>query len=339
MVNILVNTEDKFLKDLLAVKILDILINWNFMPKEGGNHQNLSDCLPIAALAILQRAGIITQDFKYTEEFEHLYFLRKEYLEARVQFIIESTRDVLEFGEYLFRDPERFMRSSSVFAMFDYAKGYENSEEGKIATRKWCTYVSALTDLEAPCLLRIFKKVLGNQTKSDVLEIGGNIGVFAEKFCEIIPNKRYSICDIPVVAALGEMRHQNQTSNFQYEYIKDDMFSLLFGESKALHWDMYIFKSVLHDWPRPRVDEILHALISKAKCGSKVVISERFSISHQSLKEDSHASDAGNFVFSPFYRSPEEYIDILDSYGGKFSYEVEEVWIDMKWFVLVVTKI
>ncbi len=330
--------EEKILSDILVVKILDVLNNLELLPKTECDQQDLSWHFPAPALAILKRAGVIDDDHTYTEGFLRLYLKRGQYFLSRVKFIIDSTLDVLEHGEYLFRDPEEFMKRAKVFSMFDYAQGFVNDENARADTQRWCTYVSALTDNEASPLITAVSDIFDGKADPSVLEFGGNIGVFGEHFCKKISVAEYQICDIPTVSWLGaeSLREHNAPPNISYS--GRDMFALLDSDPGAFAWDIYIFKSVLHDWPVERVEFIFRNLAQKMNVGAKIIILERFSISAETIKKTSQASDAANFVFSPFYRAPEFYTNILNGIDRNFSYDVRELWIDMKWFVLVVEK-
>lgn len=330
--------EERILSDILVVKILDILNDLNLLPKNESDQQDLSWHFPAPALAILQRAGVIDDDYTYTEEFLRLYVKRGQYIISRVKFIIDSTLDILEHGENLFRNPEEFMKRAKAFSMFDYTKGFGNDENSRADTERWCTYVSALTDIEAPPLIAAISEMIDERADLKILEFGGNIGVFGEHFCKKISVVEYQICDIPTVSLIGAESLREHDAPPKITYSGGDMFSLLKGDSRNFTSDIYIFKSVLHDWPVDRVESIFRDLAQKMNVGAKIIILERFSISSDTIKKTSQASDVANFVFAPFYRAPEFYTNILDGIDYDFSYDVRDLWIDMKWFVLVTDK-
>ena len=327
--------EDQILSDICAVKVLSILWGKNLLP-DCARDACISDFMPEPAIAILQRVKILDDAGFYCDDFVKLYEKRGSSLNTRVEYTLKSALDFISYGEILFQDIDEFMGQSQIFSSFDYSKGFGSSSEDRSDTKKWCQYVSSLTELEAPKLVELFSS--REQNKSDyVLEFGGNIGTFAEEICRQLDIKKYSIIDIPLVCDIGREKVARGPFAKQIEFSEGDMFLVAQNQEEIKKYRTIIFKSVLHDWPIHRVDELLAHLLSSLSGGSRLIIFERCAFLHRNLRPSSF-QDVSNLVFSPFYREPHIYVDIIKNRFQDFCVEVKYTWIDMKWFMLSVER-
>jgi hypothetical protein len=327
--------EDQILSDICAVKVLSILLGKNLLPDRASD-VCISDFMPEPAIAILQRVKILDEAGSYCDDFVKLYEKRGNSLNARVEFTLKSTLDFINFGESLFQDVEEFMGQSQVFSSFDYSKGFGSSPIDRSDTKKWCQYVSSLTELEAPKLVEFLLDC--RQNKSDyVLEFGGNVGTFAEEICRQLDIKKYSIIDIPLVCEIGREQVARGPFAKKIEFSEGNMFLVAQSEEEIKKYNTIIFKSVLHDWPIHQVDELLGHVLSALSAGSRLLIFERCAFLNGNIRQPSF-QDVSNLIFSPFYRDPHVYMDIIKSRFQDFRMEVAYTWIDMKWFMLTVER-
>ncbi|WP_322895970.1 MULTISPECIES: methyltransferase [unclassified Yoonia] len=329
--------ESKVLSDLIVVIIL------NFMNKNGTLDKlvyddfggSLAEIISPPTFAILKRADIINDDGGVSSHFRSLYAKRRDFLFARIEFILKVTRDVLDFGEDLFTNPIKFMDKSSAFAMFDYSQGFEHGEGAKQKTKKWCDYTASLTDIEAEIILSEMEKIIISHSLSHVLEVGGNIGVFGTRFCERFDVDSYQILDIPVVCCLGEERKKLHDPSSPIQFLPGDMSEASWLNANTQKPDIIIFKSVLHDWPDERLNIIFERAFQNLKRGGQLLIVERASFSDGNIAAPS-AADVANLIFAPFYRDPGAYMDILYNLDGNFIIESHFFDMEMRWFILSV---
>lgn len=329
--------EKSLLGDILAVKILDHLFKIGeidrlyAMTKESLDIRADVRRLPPPVHAVLRRANITDVDSRLSAPFLELIRTRNTAFRSKLHFLLLSIADFVNFGESLLWKPEIFMARSQIFDFFDYAAGFDLTESGHAKTALWCQYVSALTNDESEQILSIMEQIGLVRDNISILECGGNMGTFARKFVKRFSCKSYTVLDIPNVCALGAQH--NETCDLAVEYIAADMFdhNLKIGQNNAP--DLIIFKSVLHDWPRERLRVLLENAIRAVPSDGAVCIVERGPFRENSIGAP-NLGDVCNIVFSPFYRDPGVYKEIIEDIDEEIDVSIEYFWIEMEWFVL-----
>ena len=322
--------EERILADFLAVAFLhDLLERSAFGPD--ADRAELAQ-VPLAR-AVLERVGVLDANGLQTEAFLGLLAARDGALQARIRFLRDAARDILDHGADLLARPERFMAVARVFSLFDYSAGFREGRVARAATQDWCNYVAALSDIEGPALARKLADMLAPDHPADILEVGGNNGTFAAHVLACLGTVRYRILDIPQVCAIGS------------DYAAERGLGITFlpGDMHRMDWaalaaggapDCILFKSVLHDWPTDRTRAVLADAAGCLAQKGRIVIVERAAFVARNLSAPAF-SDAANAVFAPFYREATFYQELLsDLYPGA-RLRTEYVDLDMRWFILV----
>jgi len=323
-------TEETLLADMSAVIVLGALFR-RLPPSGDAELACLMRPLPPAAMAVLTRAGVIGVD-GVTAWFAELWQARGSALLARIDFILKATRDLIDHGDALLAVPEQFMQRASVFAMFDYSRGFEPGQAARTDTERWTRYVAALSDLEGPTLSEVIAALVVPSRPLHILEPGGNIGAFAAHLICRLPVEDYAILDIPQVCAIGT--DYTRTAGVDVRFRSGDMHRMAWDEPGGTRPDCIVFKSVLHDWPSERARAVLWKALDTLAPGGRIVIAERSAFRAANLGVPG-ASDAANMVFAPFYRDAGVYEGILSDLDPMMEIRVEHVMLDMRWFVLV----
>lgn len=328
------NTEETLLSDLSALIVLGAIFG-RAAPSGDAGLAGLGADLPPAAVAVLTRAGVIGADGGVTARFAALWQARGPALLARIDFILKATRDLIDHGDALLADPARFMQRASVFAMFDYSRGFEPGPAARADTERWTRYVAALSDLEGPPLSEAIAALVAPTRPLRILEIGGNIGAFAAHLIRRLPVADYTILDIPQVCAIGA--DHARAAGVDVRFRPGDMHRMAWSDGGVARPDCIVLKSVLHDWPLDRAGQVLERALEAVVPGGQVVIAERcaFRAEHLGLPA---ASDAANMVFAPFYRDASVYKGLLHALAPSIKVDVTPVVLDMRWFVMVATR-
>lgn len=336
--------EHAIFSDLLVVKLVHVLLSQSSSSTQNKKSLKASDALrtlfppeqlPQTAEAILRRAKVITEDSRYSSAFLSLVDRGPGFLIAKLHFQLASIQDYLDYGQDLIWRPEIFMEKSRVFSHFNYRAAKEFNVADRENTLRWCNYVSALTDRESIQLVSELKEITTVEKFDSVLEVGGNLGVFAATFVSVYRPRRYVILDLPLVADLG--REALDTSASEIEFVSGDMFAESWTQLTTETPDTIVFKSVLHDWPEERVKALLRKSLEALKAHGSLIIFERCSFNENNMLKPC-LSDVSNLIFAPFYRNPEFYASLLRKIDPLLSIKVKIFDIDMKWFILVGTK-
>ncbi len=242
---------------------------------------------------------------------------------ARLSFLRSACRDVALYGDLILGDTEAFMAQSETFSLFNYDLARDLSEAAMEATRPWVAYVSNLTRTEAPFLVPLI--ALPNDAQ--VLEPGGNSGVFARALIEAWHPKRHVVIDLPAVSALGRQRGTAQGLSFVAADMRKGDWRSLAGFAP----DVILFKSVLHDWPGAEAELLLAEAIRALAPEGQIVIAERTAFRGMT---GGTAMDYANLVFAAFYRDPMVYQTMLKRLSPDLTVTVALTVIDTEWFVL-----
>ena len=334
--------EHNILNDLLCLKIINVLfeksIIQNWALREIDTPVAVQD-LPPPLLAVLKRSKVITESNIVSPTFLLLIRERGVFFEQKVKYLLIAIQDFLQSAELLLWDPEAFMQSSRIFSLFDYSKGFDPSAQARADTQSWCHYVSALTRAEAGCVVDRIMGSLGDDRPQRVLELGGNLGVFAAEFEKSVSFLDYKIIDIPQVCDLGRAYIKNKAPESRIRFVSGDMFVDDWCDEKGRPPDLIIFKSVLHDWPVHRAETLIRKSCSLLPIGGQLCIAERCNFAAENLHSSS-LFDVANIIFSPFYRDPEVYVSMIASISEHdFKMQIHPLDLDMRWFCLVAEKL
>jgi hypothetical protein len=242
---------------------------------------------------------------------------------ARLSFLRSACRDVALFGDLIFADPDAFMAQSETFSLFNYHLARDLSEGAIEATRPWVAYVSNLTRTEAPFLVPLITVAEGAQ----VLEPGGNSGVFARALIDTFHPLQYVVMDLPAVCALGRDRGAVPGLSF----VAADMRKGDWRTAAGFAPDVILFKSVLHDWPEAEAGNLLTEALRALAPGGQIVIAERTAFRGMT---GGTSMDYANLVFAAFYRDPDLYQAMLQRLAPDLAVTVSRTVIDTEWFVL-----
>lgn len=341
----LVNSESfekHLLNDLMSVKILEVLFDKGYVKTwvaGVGSREVSVQSLPPPIVAILERSGVFSAGGSVSPEFVALIRDRGDFFYAKLKYLVMSMQDFLESAETMLWDPEQFMGKSKIFSSFDYSQGFEETDEARQFTKSWCHYVSALSRDESHIIARkLYEKLQYNQIDF-ILELGGNMGIFAEAVEKLFVPQKYKIIDIPQVCRLGQEAITQKSLVSKIEFASGDMFELDWTDGISFHPDLVIFKSVLHDWPTERAALLVDKACRQLSVGGALVIVERCEFLAHNLF-DSKLFDAANIVFAPFYRGSDSYASMIEKLEDhKFSIETHSIDIDMRWFCLVARKV
>jgi ubiquinone/menaquinone biosynthesis C-methylase UbiE len=334
--------ESQILNDLLCLKIINILFEKSIIEKWASNktENNLVEQdLPPPILAVLRRAGLITEMNIVNPMFLLLIRKRGVFFEQKVKFMLIAIQDFLQSADLLLWNPEAFMQVSRVFSCFDYSKGFDLSPQARVDTQSWCHYVSALTLAEAGSIVEKILESFGVDRPQRVLELGGNIGVFAAEFARSVNFLDYRIIDIPQVCNLGQAYINENSPESIIRFVSGDMFIEEWNEENCLPPDLIIFKSVLHDWPIHRAETLTRKSCNFLPVGGRLCIVERCKFSAENLVSK-NLFDVANIIFSPFYRNPDVYVSMIESVvGHNFKINIHYLDLDMRWFCLIAEKL
>lgn len=242
---------------------------------------------------------------------------------ARLSFLRSACRDVALHGDLILSDTEAFMAQSETFSLFNYDVARDLSEEAIDATRPWVAYVSNLTRTEAPFLVPL----IAIPKDAQVLEPGGNSGVFARALIEAWHPARHVVLDLPAVCALGRQRGMVPGLSFLAADMRKGDWRSLAGFVP----DVILFKSVLHDWPAADAENLLAEAIQALAPAGQIVIAERTAFRGMN---GGTAMDYANLVFAAFYRDPQVYQAMLTRLCADLAVTLSLIVIDTEWFVL-----
>lgn len=275
-------------------------------------------------LDILHAGGVIEtagessalrpSSWSLSERFNRILRFR-EYIECRIEFARLITPDLLGRLPAFAASPENFMQGSSLFALFDYGRCFERTDENLAATKRWVRVTTAYTRHEAPVLLRL----LDLSQQQHMLDIGGNSGEMVRQACERWPSLRATVIDLPLVCEVGQRHVAASPAAGRIRFAALDALSAPLPRA-----DLVLFKSVLHDWP----DEAVRLMLVNARkaltAGGRLLIFER-------CRGDLGAADLGadelGYGFLPLllffqgFRTPAAYEGLL----GEAGFSIEQI--------------
>lgn len=259
-------------------------------------------------LDLLTRSGVVektAQGGGLSPAFARVLSERRGLLEARLGFLEIAAADVGGDLDALLFDLPAFIERSRTFGLFRYDKALDVTPAAIAATRDWVAYVTALSEAEVPELL----PALDLSGCRRMIEIGGNTGVLSEALVARYPGLSAAIIDLPAVCALGEERMRARLHAGRVRFVPGDAFTRPWPGPV----DAVVFKSVLHDWPDDRMQQLLTRAVRHLTPGGRIVICERGPVSE--AEGPLPFWMLANLVFAPFYRNPLEYEHLLKRLG------------------------
>lgn len=302
---------------------------------------------PATALDLRSRAGLspkglemllrILQSHKMAKEKQGAWCLTRkmqalladggEDLRVKADFTASSVCDVLGMSELLLSSPEGFLQSAQTFRFFQYDRALGTGAANLQDTAPWVNYVSALTAREAPVLAPLID--LSNS--HHILEVGGNVGIFAQSLLALNPDLSATVLDLPAVCHLGEARLKSENNA--------PPIAFLAGDARAIDWpdtDTVLFKSVLHDWSEEGAATMLLKASAHVPIGGRVIICERGPFAEET--DIQGAQSAANLVFGQYYRDQQFYRDVLTGAGLRLA-EPISVKLDMRFHITIAERV
>jgi SAM-dependent methyltransferase len=286
--------------------------------------------LPPALAAILERAGVLAGAL-LSPEFRKDWQHAGAEITARAAFLRLAASDIVLQGDNLWSDLPAFMQQSATFRFFDYGPAFDGQADA--GTAAWVSYVSALTQAEAPALL----PHLALPDQGVVLEIGGNAGAFARAILLRHPALRITVLDLPGVCRPAQADPRNQALDGRLSFVAADMRQADFASVAGRAPDVILLKSVLHDWPDQDAANVIRRALAALAPAGRLIIAERGAFAATSLPDLSMRTVA-NAVFSPFYRDPSVYAAMVRAQNETACIKTTDLMLDMAWHVITVTK-
>jgi len=252
-----------------------------------------------------------------SDDMHALLIAAAEDLRVKADFTAMAVSDTLNHSELLLRDAAGFLQTAQTFKFFRYDRAMGTGAAHLQDTAPWVDYVSALTRREGPELARHI-----DLTKvRNVVEIGGNTGVFAQELVTRNPSLKVCVVDLPAVCRLGEKRVQTQNVASRIRFVA--------GDAREITWpkaDVVLFKSVLHDWSQEGAAMMLGKAAKHVPLGGRIIVCERGPIADEETHRGALA--ATNLVFGQYYRDPQFYRDCMADCGLKILPSIQ-VRLDM----------
>lgn len=232
----------------------------------------------------------------------------RELIECRIDFARLITPDLLGRLSSFLASPDRFMRDSALFELFDYSRCFERSEANLAATQRWVRITTAYTRHEARVLLRLLD-LTGHRR---MLDIGGNSGEMVQQACEAWPALEATVVDLPLVCEVGRRHVASSSAASRICFLALDALGAPMPPA-----DIVLFKSVLHDWPDEAVSLMLANARKSLAPGGRLVIFERC------LDDDGAGVGSAelSYGYAPLllfvqgFRTPERYAGLLAEAG------------------------
>jgi len=297
-------------------------------------------------MAMLVKAGVcekivnaeVDADcFRLTSQFARHVLPRRSILERKLEFLRLAARDVLDGLPDLLFDLPRFMEQSQTFALFRYDKALDTKPENLAHTRRWADYVTALSESEAAALVPEID--LTDTTR--LLEIGGNTGAFALRLLQAFPSLDVTVLDLPAVCQLGEAYAKGRPGADRLHFVAGDARRDPWPMVGGIPPDAVLFKSMLHDWPKPDAELFLDRARDVLPPDGRVIICERGPM-EEAMKADGEEnflpfSLAANLVFAPFFRPAAFYTHALGQ-RGFVHVRVRQAELEMPFNLITATK-
>jgi ubiquinone/menaquinone biosynthesis C-methylase UbiE len=163
------------------------------------------------------------------------------------------------------------------------------------------------------------------------LDIGGNSGEFALRLCKQHPRLVSTVVDLPLVCETGAKHVSVEPEAHRIDFVK----SAGTQDATPQGFDLVTFKSMLHDWPDPEMQQFLEKAHHSLVPGGTLLIFERA----QMEVGDAQVPYAviPFMLFFRSYRAPEAYAERLARLGFR-DIEVQVIELEMPFILITATK-
>jgi len=251
----------------------------------------------------------------------------RDLLETKLDFAGFTINDFADLFTALIKDAGGFSGKAQLFQLFDYRRCLEPNSENYARTRAWMRITSTLTRYEARACMQLHDFSAYRRA----LDIGGNSGEFLLQLCRNNPELRGTVLDLPLVCDIGMEHLLGEPEHARIGFRKTDIRS----DPVPSGYDLIIFKSMLHDWPREDASRFIAKAAEALEPGGTLLIFERAPLR---VREASPAfSILPTMLFFRSYRPAEEYVAQLQALGLREAH-ASEIELDTPFFVVSATK-
>jgi hypothetical protein len=251
----------------------------------------------------------------------------QDFIQAQIAFANLVANDVVDFLPLLLESSEKFMAKAALFELFDYSRAIESTPENLAFTRRWMNFTTALTRYEAQvcCSHHSFTHY------QRIMDIGGNSGEFVLQICKQFPSLEATVIDLPLVCDIGRKHVDQHPEGARINFYKAN--ALVDRLPKG--FDLISFKSILHDWPEPAVQQFIRNSLNSLNSGGKLLIYERDVI-------DCGADNTPYYLlpmllFFRSFRSSDFYCELLKS-EGLIDIRIQYLQLETPFYLITATK-
>jgi acetylserotonin O-methyltransferase len=101
-------------------------------------------------------------------------------------------------------------------------------------------------------------------------DLGGATGHLVIAACELYPELRATVFDLPQVAALAREQVEFSKARARIEIVAGDFF-----EDELPEADLYALGRILHDWPDDKIDLLLRKILTRLPAGGGLLLAEK----------------------------------------------------------------
>ncbi len=250
--------------------------------------------------------------------------------QIKIEFQAKAAADLLEHGAFFLSKDGDIPDNSRVFLFFNYSDAVAAHPRAPEKVAAWVDYLAYCSVRENDALA----DAVFLPQWSRILEIGGNVGLFAAALLERNSTAQAVVFDLPaVVAEAARFPPPPAVAdrlNFAPGDLRFDALPLVNGQAP----NVVLFKSVLHDWPDVAAREILVEAIDHLSPGGIVLIAERNDASFDTLPLS--LENAHNHAFTRFYRASAWYAEAARGKAKELG--VCDVDADTGFFILCLVK-
>ena len=196
---------------------------------------------------------------------------------------------------------------------FNYVHGaslYEYLEQDHIAAERFNNAMSAFSGDEATAICDAYSF----SSAQKIIDIGGGHGAFVLALSKIYPHLSGTVFDQPGVIDTVKMRMVAEGNESKISYASGDFFREVPGGG-----DIYVLKSILHNWDDQSVITILGNCRKAMKNNGKLLIIERV-VPSENERSEAKLFDINMLLMTGGQeRKREEYSELLSSAGYNLS--------------------
>lgn len=308
---------DDFLRSLIDARVLKTAFELGLIDRlqerGAGSAEALGRLLGLDRIGLrflidlLAANGVVQEsrgDVRLTRKFQ-IALMYRDLLETKLNYAGFTITDFADLFTTLVRDGGGFMGQARLFELFDYRRALDPTVDNYMRTRGWMKITSTLTRYEAgPCL-----DAYDASHHLRMLDIGGNSGEFALRFCNRHPSLHATVFDLPLVCDIGLERVMVEPEVERIGFIKGD----IRVASLPTGYDLITFKSMLHDWPAQEARQFVDKAARALEPGGTLLIYERGALSFNGVTPP--MAMLPNLLFFRSYRLAVDYMDQLHALG------------------------